>query len=72
MKINLKTLASFEAQWQQQGSHGTVGFVMDAISSFFFDDEIDPVQLKPIFDSLEELKIVSDIEEDFEETEEED
>lgn len=65
MKIDLKRLASFEEE--HSGSPGTIAFITTVLMQYFLDNETDTAETEPIFQSLQELGIVSDIEEDFDE-----
>jgi hypothetical protein len=65
MKIDLKKLAHFEAQNSE--APNTITFIIDILSLHFMANEIDSSDTEPVFQSLQELGIVSEIEEDFEE-----
>lgn len=65
MKINLKRLAAFEEE--HPDAPATFNFISTTLMQYFLDTESDSDDTRPIFESLQELGIVSDIEEDFEE-----
>lgn len=65
MKIDLKQLATFEEQ--HPGAPATFTFITTTLMQYFLDNEMDSAETRPVFESLQELGIVSDIEEDFDE-----
>lgn len=63
MKINLKQLAAFEEE--HPDAPATLDFIVVTLKQYFLDNESDSAETHPIFESLQELGIVSDIDEDF-------
>ena len=63
MKINLQRLAEFEGRYAD--APATIDFITNTLMQYFLDNEVDSAETRPVFESLQDLGIVSDIDEDF-------
>lgn len=63
MKIDLKQMAEFEEQ--HPDAPATFNFIATTLMQYFLDTEADSDDTRPVFEALQQLGIVSDIEEDF-------